>query len=54
MAQGRECQEYNALLLAELQQLRLRQIRVRFNLDHGRFDPRGLVEGHQVFKHNVG
>src|SRR5882724_3407993 len=54
MTQWRKCQKNNALLLTELQQLRLRQIRMRFNLDHGRFDPRGLVQRHQVFKNDVG
>src|SRR5438093_2344777 len=54
MTQWRKCQKNNALLLAELQQLRLREIRMRFNLDHSRFDSRGLVERHQVFKNDVG
>src|SRR6266404_5105417 len=54
MTQWRKCQQNNALLLTELQQFRLRQIRMRFNLDHGRFDPRGLKERHQVFKNHVG
>src|SRR5208282_1789124 len=54
MTQWRKCQKNNALLLAEFQQLRLRQIRMRFNLDHRRFDPCGLIERHQVFKHDVG
>src|SRR6185295_6786538 len=44
MTQGRKCQKNDALLLTELQQLGLRQIRMRFNLDHGRFDPRGLIQ----------
>ena len=44
MTQWRKCQKNNTRVLAELQQLRLRQIRMRFHLDHGRFDPRGLIE----------
>ena len=54
MTQWRKCQKNNAFLLTELQKLRLRQIRMRFNLDHGRFDPRGLIQRHQVFKNYVG
>ena len=27
---------------------------MRFNLDYGRFDSRGLIERHQVFKNDVG
>src|SRR5882724_578879 len=54
MTQWRKCQKNGALLLTELQELRLREIRMRFNLDHGRFDPRGLVQRHQVFKNDVG
>src|SRR5882672_7948852 len=54
MTQWRKCQKDNALLLAELQQLGLRQIRMRFNLDHRRFDPRGLIDRRQVFQNDVG
>src|SRR5882724_10454427 len=54
MTQWRKCQKNNVPLLAEFQQLRLRQIRMRFNLHHRRFDPRGLIERHQIFKQDVG
>src|SRR6185369_393470 len=54
VAQWRKRQKNNPLLLAELQQLRLRHVRMRFNLDHSRFDPRGLIERRQVFKNDVG
>src|SRR6476620_3994143 len=54
MTQWRTCQKNNALLLTELEQLRLRQILMRCNVDHRGFDPRGLIESHQVFKNDVG
>jgi hypothetical protein len=54
MTQGRKGQQHNALRLAEFQQLRLRQIRMRFHLHHRRFDPRGLIERRQIFQHDVG
>src|SRR6266404_1593860 len=54
MTQWRKCQKNDSLLLAKLQQLRLRQIRMRLNLDHGRFDPCGVIQRRQVFKNDVG
>src|SRR3984885_9422322 len=43
--QWRESQKHNVLLLAEFQKLRLRQIRMCFDLDHGRLDSRRFVNG---------
>ena len=43
VTQWREGQKHDALLLAEFQKLRLRQIRMCFDLDHCRLDSRRFV-----------
>ena len=54
MTQWRESQKHNALLLAEFQKLRFRQIRMGFDLDHGRLDSCRFIDGQQFLQADVG
>src|ERR1700678_193138 len=53
VAQWCKCQEHNALLLAKLQKLRFRPIRVRFDLDYRWLDSPRFVDRQQLFQGNV-
>src|ERR1700761_2358203 len=53
VTQRGEGQEHNVLLLAEFQKLGFRQIRMRFDLDHGWLDSRCFVDGHQLIQTDV-
>jgi hypothetical protein len=54
VTQWRESQKHNALLLAEFQKLRFREIWMCFNLDHSRLDSRRFVDGQQFVQADVG
>ena len=53
MTQWRKSQKHDVVLLAELQKLRFRQIRMCLDLDHGRLDSRRFVDGHQFVQADV-
>src|SRR6266481_114306 len=46
-------QKHDALLLAEFQKLRFRQIRMGFDLDHGWLDSRRFIDGQQFVQTDV-
>jgi hypothetical protein len=48
MTQGRKCHEHDPLLFAVIPTTLFAKIRMRFNLNNGRFDPGRVVEGQEV------
>src|ERR1700733_9232853 len=53
VTQWRKSQKHNALLPAEFQKLRLRQIWMRFDLDHSSLDSCRFVDGQQFVQADV-
>ena len=53
VTQWRKSQKHDVLLLAEFQKLRFRQIRMCFDLDHGRLDSRRFVNGQQFVQADI-